>query len=312
MDTTALSRRVAACLIAMTCVAPVTSAASAWTRAAGHLWWKIGASTSFADEKFANDQLDETKRFPDGTSVHAGDRIPFDFVTGGEYEFQRYALEAAYGVTDRLEISASVPFLHTVFENDNDEVEPGTGFGDVVLGATVGVRRGDRAAASLSLRWKLPTANVPRSVFAQPLGEGQHDLTLRAEAGWSLWPHGWVSATVGHRWRAANDELGFDPGDEWIVAAEWGWRLRPWLAVVTRFDGLEGSPWTSRDFGIEQEIATRRLWSYAPALHVGLDRLGASGTILEIGASIALAGEDLPVSREFRIGVMSTFDLSPR
>ncbi len=312
MDTPSLSRWDVACLVAAMCLAPVTGAASAWTQPAGHLWWKIGASTSVADEKFANDQLDETKRFPDGTPVRAGDRIPFDFVTGGEYEFQRYAVDAAYGVTDRLEISATLPFLHTVFENDNDEVEPGTGLGDIVVGAAIGARRGDRAAASLSLRWKLPTADVPRSVFAQPLGEGQHDLTLRAGIGWSLWPHGWVSATVGHRWRGANDELGFDPGDEWVVAVEWGWRLRPWLALVTRFDGLEGSPWISRDFGIEQEIATRRLWSYAPAVHVDLDRLGASGTIVEIGASIALAGEDLPVSREFRIGLMSAFDLSPR
>ncbi|HKK73361.1 MAG TPA: transporter [Candidatus Krumholzibacteria bacterium] len=312
MDPTTLSARSVASLLVLVCLVPTTTHASAWTQPAGHLWWKVGASTSFADEKFANDQLDETKRFPDGSPVRAGDRIPFDFVTGGEYEFQRYALEAAYGVTDHLEVTATVPFLHTVFENDNDEVEPGTGFGDVVLGTAIGTRHGDRAAASLSLRWKIPTADVPRSVFAQPLGEGQHDLTVRAEAGWSLWPHGWLSATLGHRWRAANDELGFDPGNEWVLAAEWGWQLRPWLALVTRFDGLQGSPWTSRDFGIDQEIATRRLWSYAPALHIGLDRLGAPGTTLEVGASIALAGEDLPVSREFRIGLMSTLDLSRR
>ena len=312
MDATSLRTRVAVVLLAAGVGVFGTAdeaRASAWTRPAGSLWWKFGASTAHADEKFANDRLDATKLHPDGRPVRTGEPIPFDFVTGGEYSFQRYALEAAYGVTDRFEVEAVVPFLHTVFENANDEVEPGTGIGDVVVGAGFGWRLGESGALSSSLRWKIPTADVPRSVFAQPLGEGQHDLTLRAELGVSLWPHGWVSGAAGHRWREANEELGFDPGNEWLLTAEAGWRAVPWLALVARVEGLEGTPWTSDEFGIDQEIGTRRLWSFAPAVHLDLAGIGARGFTLEVGTSIALAGEDLPVTRALHLGIMSAVQL---
>lgn len=276
--------------------------ASAWTRPAHQLWFKVGATFGFADEKFANDQLDETKLFDDGSRVEAGDSIPFDFVTGGEYRYQSYLLETAYGVTDWLEISGSLPFLHTVFENDNDEVEPGTGVGDVRLGVALGLWQNDRWVVSMAGGWKSPTADVPRSVYAQPLGEGQHDFTAWIRGGRSLWPHGWLQTEIGHRWRTENEELGFDPGREWHLRAEWGWQIDSTWAVVQRLVGLEGEPWTSREFGFEQEIGRRRLWSYAPSVIVGL---GWRDLSLEVGGSFALAGEDLPVQRELRVGLMT-------
>lgn len=279
-----------------------------WIQEQGRLWWKLGVSLAEADEKFANDRLDATKVFPDGTPVRAGDRIPFDFVTGGDYRFQSYDLEVMYGLTDRIEVGVGLPFLHTVFENDNDEVEPGTGFGDVRLESSVGLWRGEKGVLAATVRWKIPTADVPRSVFAQPLGEGQHDLGLGLSAGWSFWPRGWIVASVNHTWRAENEELGFDPGNEVRAVFELGWQVTSAVAFAQRIERITSGEWTSREFGFEQEIGHRELLGYAPSLLFGLDRLGLPALLLELGASFSLAGEDLPTIRQFRLGFMSSFD----
>ncbi len=296
--------RTGAILFLLVMVAAPGAKAGAWVQPQGRLWLKVGSTLGFADEKFANDQIDESKVFANGTRVRAGDRIPFDFTTGGRYRFQSYVVEAAYGVVDRFEISGAVPLLHTRFDNDNNEVEPGTGIGDLRLGFGVRILEGQRGVLSLGGEWKAPTADVPRSVYAQPLGEGQHDFTAWLRAGWSLWPRGWVQFGVGHRWRNANDELGFDPGREWHFRGEAGWQIGPTLGLKTGIEGLEGQPWTSDLFGFDQEIGRRRRWSIAPAILYRLDRFGWKRMMLEVGGAIALAGEDLPVAREIRVAWM--------
>jgi hypothetical protein len=278
--------------------------AGAWTQPQGRLWLKLGGTIGAADEKFANDQIDQAKLFPDGTPVEAGDKIPFDFATGGDYQYQSYGIEAVYGVLDWLELSGTLPLLHTRFDNDNNEVEPGTGIGDLRFGVGVQLFERGRGVLAVGAEWKAPTADVPRSVYAQPLGEGQHDFTAWLRGGWSLWPLGWAQMSVGHRWRGENTELGFNPGREWHFQGEFGWQLQPTVALKAGVEGLEGQPWTSDLFGFEQEIGTRQLWSITPAILYRLDRLGWERMTLEIGGAFALVGEDLPVGRELRVAWM--------
>lgn len=280
---------------------------AAWLRSQGELWVKIGASAAVADEKFANDRIDASRIRPDGSRVRAGDRIPFDFVTGGRYEFQRYTVEFLYGITDRMQIGAAVPFLHTVFENDNDEVEPGTGVGDVTVEAAWRLARWRSSVMSAGLRWKIPSADVPRSVYAQPLGEGQHDLAAEIAFGRSLWPVGWLVGSVGHRWRFENREFGVDFGDEWTLGVEGGWHVRTGYSIKVRVDGLESGRARSTSFAVSQDLERRRLWSMSAALII---ELGDSGLSVEIGGSMAVTGEELPVTREARISLMTTIGVS--
>ncbi len=280
--------------------------ASAWTQAKGNLWWKLGVSGYSATEKFANDTLDTGKSFPDGRPVQPGDRIPFDFQTGGRYRVATVVLEAAYGLFERLEVFAKAPWHATEFSNDNDEVEPGRGLGDVRLGAAVRLFQGGRWVFSSSLEWKLPTADLPRSIYQQPLGEGQTDWTLRLRAGRSLWPYGWLNAEAGYRWRNENRDFQLDPGDERLLELEAGWTASSRVAIKVGFSGLWGDPWVDTSFDARQELNRRTLLTLGPSLLYSLSERWT----LEVGAAFSLAGEDLPAGTLVRVGLMN--QLGPR
>ncbi len=282
--------------------APEPSLAGAWVLPKGRLWGKLGVSWFTTEEKFADNRLDTLKHHPDGSPVQPGDRIPFDFQTGGRYSVASVLMEAYYGLLEGIEVRAKLPFHSTEFSNDAGDIEPGQGPGDLRLGVAGRIWHSDYWILSTLLEWKIPTADLPRSIYQQPLGEGQHDLSLWIRAGRSLHPRGWLSGELGYRWRFASEELAIDPGNEWLLTVEGGWKPSPPLALKLEFRGLWGGEWLDTGFDLSRELGRRRLITIAPAL---LIEIGPRLTI-EAGADLALAGEGLPAGVLWRLALMGT------
>jgi hypothetical protein len=142
---------------------------------------------------------------------------------------------------------------------------------------------------------KVPGSEFPVDAREVPLSEGQRDIDLSVESGWSsddypVYVVGWV----GRRWRAEDVDLEFEPGDEVFahlaVGGEVG-RFRLELGL----DALWGADL------VEQRIrlpsASRRLVQVLPTIgtEVGF------GT-LEITTPIAVSGRNLPVASGVSVG----------
>jgi hypothetical protein len=192
--------------------------AGAWALPRGVLWVKASGSLQSADEFYAQ----ERAVLPDGTVVERGDARPFD--ENGRARVRQIWVEAEWGVSDRLTLGVQAPWKWLDFENDVLGVRS-FGWGDLRSVARVAVLTGQTLLTVRSaVKW--PTGRFSTSMDRLPIGENQLDLELGAQLGRSLGrPLSWVGAEGGRRFRRADDQFDFDPGDEWFWLVEAGHAL---------------------------------------------------------------------------------------
>ena len=217
--------------------------AGAWVLPHGELWLKTSASYWQTDRRFAS-QDDRQLNFGDRGPVEAGDRIPFDPTTGGEFRALSLFADAQLGLFDALQVGARLPILWADFNETRsaDTIEASFGVGDLWLslqGApTHPVFERVHLAARVDL--KLPVGDFDPSVFSAPLTEGQVDVNVAALVGVSLHPFGYANIEAGWRFRLENGENQQTPGDELRFSLEVGANLPADLMVKAVFDGVVG------------------------------------------------------------------------
>ncbi|MBI2503491.1 MAG: hypothetical protein HYW07_09720, partial [Candidatus Latescibacteria bacterium] len=103
--------------------APSTLCAGAWTLPAGKVWGKVTYFQQQTGEWYlANPE------FSGGRLYLAGTRRPYRF--GGRYSSRALFAEGAYGITDRLEAGAQLPYFDQRLTDDTRSEPPAeAGFG---------------------------------------------------------------------------------------------------------------------------------------------------------------------------------------
>ena len=229
-----------------------------------------------------------------------GDRQ--DFIGGSRFETRSLYLTAAYGVRDGLELWGQVP-AHWLSVGGAAGTSEGRGIGDVraALRASPALF-GYEAPVAVRLGLKVPVERLPVDARDFPLTEGQTDVELSVESGWTtddlpIYVAGWV----GHRWRGENTDERLRPGNEWFAHATVGGavgRLSAQLAVDAMWGGAP------IDQGLELTSSRRRLVQLVPT--VGAD-LGPGR--LELTTPIDVAGRNLPAGVGFSLGYRAVWGL---
>ncbi len=144
---------------------------------------------------------------------------------------------------------------------------------------------------------KLPVGDFRVVSDFIPLGDGQRDWELIAEAGHSFWPRStYVSGWVGYRWREENRESLKDHGDELFYFVQAGTQAGRWGCRIA-LDGWDGAAGVTE--GVWVPSFQRDLVQLQPSL---LRRIGPGEA--ELGVRFTLSGRNIPaghtvVSRYF-------------
>lgn len=225
----------------------------------------------------------------------SADRVRF--LNNGLSRVAGVILDGAYGVTDALTFSATVPVLFYQLRDDF-VLEEGISLGDVR--ASVRYRLLNRAlVSSVEAGLKFPTATEADPARIQ-VGEGQYDIELVWSLGWGRRPL-YASLDLGYRVRQRNEETGFKPGDEVIFRAGTGYRLSNRLSADLSLDGFWGQAGNSNAFGIQFRTARSARWlvTVAPGVAYRLmDRVG-----LDLRASYPMAGRNYYAGNLFTIAL---------
>jgi len=276
--------------------APVAASAGAWTLPRGELWTKVAFFRQKTDEWYL-----ASPEFRDGGVQETGTRQPYRF--GGRYASRAVFAEAVYGVTDRLDVGAQVPFFAQQYRDDTRLDSPSeVGIGDVRVFTKYRISSRP-AVVSLKLATKAPVGDFRNEDGIIPVGEGQWDFDIVGQVGRSFWPLPlYANLDLGYRVRLKNEEVDRDPGDEWFFTAEAGVNLGSRLLLVTKLEGLRGEP--STDFGvIENRSQIRRITYLSPTLMIGL----WDETAAELGVRYSLNGRNFPAGHQLVVGLSSTF-----
>ncbi len=144
---------------------------------------------------------------------------------------------------------------------------------------------------------KLPVGDFKVVSDFIPLGDGQRDWEIIAEAGHSFWPRSaYVSGWVGYRWREENRESLKDHGEELFYLVQAGARAGRWGCRIT-LDGWDGAAGITE--GVWVPSFQRDLVQLQPSL---LREIGPGEA--ELGVRFSLHGRNIPagttiVSRYF-------------
>lgn len=144
---------------------------------------------------------------------------------------------------------------------------------------------------------KLPVGDFNVVSDFIPLGDGQRDWEIIAEAGHSFWPRSaYVSGWVGYRWREENRESLKDHGEEIFYLVQAGAQSGRWGCRIT-LDGWDGAAGITE--GVWVPSFQRDLVQLQPSL---LRQIGPGEA--ELGVRFSLHGRNIPagttiVSRYF-------------
>ena len=245
-------------------------AAAQWVEAPGRGW--IAAAVYHQDTR---------ERF--GAQ---GDVLPF-FAEGHAVATSSF-LTAALGLAPSLDLWAEASFNRLRYDDIAGD-RGSTGLGDVRMWLRVAPLAWLDVELPLAIRGgvKVPVGDFDVDAEIVPLGDGQRDWELMAEAGHSFWPRSlYVSGWAGYRWREENVESRKDFGDEFFYFLQMGGWLGP-LGLRLALDGWDGAAGVTE--GIRVPGFQRELVQVQPSL---LYNVG-SGQI-EVGARFAVRGRNLP------------------
>ena len=276
---------------------PSTVSAGAWTLPRGHFWGKVTYFQQAADEWYIS-----ARQF-DGEWFDPGTRRPYNF--DGSYDSKAVFIEGFYGLTDRLDVGAQIPYFDQKFQDATRVEAPAdAGFSDLRLLAKL--RLLERPVVlTLKGAIKFPTGDFVNEDGLIPVGEGQWDYDFVVQAGRSFWPLPvYIAADVGYRVRRENEEILRDPGEEWLINGEVGYNVTPELLLATKLELLRGGKGT--DFGIPSSSLIKRITYVAPTVSYALH----DHTAVEAAMRFSIDGRNFPAGRQFTLGLSTDFDFN--
>ncbi len=278
-------------------LSPTIIHAGAWALPQGRFWGKVTYFQQATDEWYIS-----AKQF-NGVWFDAGTRRPYNFE--GSYESKAVFIEGFYGVTDRLDVGAQIPYFDQTFQ-DATRSEPPTdsGFSDLRMMAKF--RLLERPLVlTLKGAVKFPTGDFVNEDGLIPVGEGQWDFDFGVQAGRSFWPlPAYVAVEYAYRIRRENEEILRDPGEETLINGEVGYNLTPKLMLATKVELLRGGAGT--DFGIRSSSSIKRITYLAPTVSYAVH----GSTVAEVAMRFSLNGRNFPAGKQITLGMSTDFDLN--
>jgi hypothetical protein len=278
--------------------------AGAWTLPKGHVWSKITFMRQATDEEYVS--VGGSGRPPDpAVKYEAGDRAHYRF--DGSYDSQAVFVELFYGLTDRIDLGAQVPFFRQRFQ----DTAILTGFGEPRTATGFSDTRGfvkvrwlqEPFVSTAKLGFKAPTGDFRNEDGLIPVGEGQWDFDFILQVGRSFWPvRAYANVDVGYRLRLKNDEIDRDPGDEWFYLAEVGYQPTDGILMALKIEGIRGKPATN--FGIKTVQDVKRVTYISPTVSAG----PYDGISLEGALRISVNGRSFPAGRMLVVGLSYSGD----
>ena len=218
------------------------------------------------------------------------------FAGDSKFDTRSAYITGSVGVFEGFEIWGQVP-LHRLTVDGPAGSSHSNGFGDIRGAVRVSPELFGIYDVPIAVRagFKVPGSEFPVDATELPLSEGQRDIDLSMESGWSsldypIYAVGWV----GYRWRAENTKVEYEPGNEIFAHAAVGGTLGT-FHLELGVDALWGANLVEQ--GIVLPSAKRRLVQLLPT--VGTEVWGGS---LEVTAPISVSGRNLPVSRGVSLG----------
>ena len=187
------------------------------------------------------------------------------FAGDSEFDTRSAYVTGSVGVLEGLEIWGQVP-IHRLNVEGPAGNSRSNGIGDIrsavrvspelfgIYGVPVAVRAGLKVSGS----------EFPVDATEIPLSEGQRDIDLSVESGWTspdlpIYAVGWV----GYRWRAENKKVEYEPGNEIFAHAAVGATLAT-FHLELGVDALWGAALVEQ--GIVLPSAKRRLVQLLPTV----------------------------------------------
>jgi hypothetical protein len=271
-----------------------------WTLDEGVLRVKTYFAGMRTNERFASANL-----ICDGRVCRNGERAPFFFE--GRYTSYATFLGGRYGITDRIEVSALLPYYYVRYTDLVDpDRPPTTDIGDVLINARYQLKEGS-LSGSVKAQVKAPTGFFNKDAEVVPVGDGQWDLTLSGQAGLSLdpWP-AYLTLDLGYKFRFDPPRGLTDraPGDEFVFRFEGGYEAAEGLYLKASINGLLGQEWQrlrrGRDLRIED--SERRILYTEPGIYWETGDWAFEGSV-----RFPLGGKNYPAGRVYGAGVMYHF-----
>ena len=218
------------------------------------------------------------------------------FAGDSEFETRSVYVTGSVGLVEGLEVWGQVP-IHRLTVEGPAGTSRSDGVGDIRSALRVSPELFGIYGVPVALRagLKVSGSEFPVDATEIPLSEGQRDIDLSLESGWSpidrpIYLVGWV----GYRWRAENKKVEYEPGNEIFAHAALGGTLAR-FHLELGVDALWGANLVEQ--GIVLPSAKRRLVQLLPT--VGTEVRGGS---LEVTVPISVGGRNLPVSRGVSLG----------
>lgn len=254
---------------AIVAAAPVAANAQ-WVEAPGAGWSALAVYHQDTQKRFGADG-EVREFFAEGRAVTTS-------------SFLTVALGLAPGVDGWGQIS-----FHRLRYDDLLEKRTSTGFGDMRFWLRAAPLRWLGVDVPVAVRFgvKVPAGDFDVNTDVVPLGDGQRDWEVMAEAGHSFWPRSvYISGWAGYRWREENRESLKDFGNEFFYFLQAGGRIGP-VAWKAALDGWNGMP------GVTEGIAVPSFQRDLVQLQSSLGIDAGPGQV-EAGARLVLGGKNLP------------------
>lgn len=222
-----------------------------------------------------------------------GDRQ--DFLANASFRVNSVFLTGSVGVREGLEVWLQAP-LHSLLVRGDGGTSDAFGLGDLRAAIRIGPALvGKEFPLTVRGGIKVPGSDFPVSAAELPLTDGQVDLEVSAESGWTpfdspFYAVGWL----GYRWRSANQGAGFRPGNERFAHAALG-GLHGSFHWELGVDGLWGA--APIESGLELPSAARQLVQLLPTVGVEI----GSGQ-LELTTPVPVSGRNLPAGLGVSLG----------
>ena len=282
-------------LIILFALNPQNISAGAWTLKKGHFWGKTTGMVQSTTEEYV--AVGGAGREPDIARIYeAGERARYR--ENGHYDSRAFFIDLFYGVTDRLDLGVQIPFFRQEFENVGFRpANTASGFSDIRGFIKMNLIQ-KPFVGTLKVGFKAPTGNFQNQDGMIPVGEGQWDFDVIAQAGQSFWPLPiYANLDLGYRMRLKNETISRDPGDEWFFNAEVGYNPAEKLLIALKIEGIRGKP--SKVFNLELPRDIKRITYFAPTLLIGPYQALSFESSLRISAG----GLNFPAGRMWVAGI---------
>ncbi|MBL4754207.1 MAG: transporter [Flavobacteriales bacterium] len=226
------------------------------------------------------------------------------YLFSGRLESYAGFLNLNYGITDKLEVLAQIPYYNISFI---DEVDPNRArtkaVGDLVFGARYNFFM-KPFVYTLKINSKAPTGFFNKDAEVVPVGDGQWDIQVVNQFGKSLYPiKGYVNVDLGYKVRfAPNPETSnLDPGDEIHLNAEVGYNVYAGLWAKMGVAGFWGQEFTASFANSELQLSDseRRILYLTPGIYWEINPNWA----FDLTIKYTLSGKNYPAGFVYGTGI---------